>query len=405
MSDYGYDSDDLEFFDDDAWLYIAEEDQLADDLAEGAVPDPPYLDDQLDDYGAGSDPYEYWIDIEYNSDGWNDIQGKPKIRQPSAIGNKRKKTVQGGSPQKKRKVAQDAAARIAVKSLDAPPVKWIPASQRMEKVLGLNLPLEEPQESFALLQDWQTRFVTDAAPKTDADEEWATDSEDESKPSRSTEAGGGAGGGLGHDLEGLVAGNGLDPQALMRALQENLSAAGAAPAGLDQNTIINYALRMLNGGEEADDIAGEMADAMFEQADDDDDEDHEIAEWVSKQKASTTKNGQDASNSEMTDPAAAHNATQGLPPTPSSAQGGPENAPSESQSAKPAAAAASASGPATAGPSGSSSRKRKADDADPDAAPPPPSKTKRATRPYEAATASSRARSGKVAKSSGKGTK
>lgn len=29
MSDYGYDSDDLEFIDDDAWLYIAEDDQLA----------------------------------------------------------------------------------------------------------------------------------------------------------------------------------------------------------------------------------------------------------------------------------------------------------------------------------------------------------------------------------------
>lgn len=29
MSDYGYDSDEFELVDDDAWLYIAEDDQLA----------------------------------------------------------------------------------------------------------------------------------------------------------------------------------------------------------------------------------------------------------------------------------------------------------------------------------------------------------------------------------------
>ncbi|KAK7551469.1 hypothetical protein BKA81DRAFT_402685 [Phyllosticta paracitricarpa] len=403
MSDYGYDSDDLEFFDDDAWLYIAEEDQLADDLAEGAVPDPPYLDDQLDDVGASSDPYEYWIDIEYNSDGWNDVQGKPKIRQLTTTGNKRRKTAQGGSPQKKRKVAQDATGRIAFNSLDAPPVKWIPASQRMEKVLGLDLPLAEPKESFALLEDWQTRFVSNTSPKMDAvggEDDWATDSEDDSKPSRHTEACGGVGGARGHDWEGLVAGNGLDPQALMRALQENLSAAGAAPAGLDQNSLLNYALRMLNGDEEADDIAGEMADEMFEA--DDDSEGHEVAEWVEKQKASTTKNGHDTEAANEADHAASQSKQEDLRPTASSAQGEPQHPPSDPQNTKTAASSVGTA--VTAGPSGAS-RKRKADEPEPDAAAPPPTKAKRAMHAYEATTASSRARSSKAGKASGKGKK
>ncbi|KAK8205097.1 hypothetical protein HDK77DRAFT_318554 [Phyllosticta capitalensis] len=383
MSDYGYDSDEFELVDDDAWLYIAEDDQLADDLAEGAIPDPPFLDNQLDNLD-GDDYYEYWIDIEYNSDGWNDVHGKPKIGQSTAPGNKRKKGTQGGPPQKKIKVSQDATGSVAVNSLDAPPVRWISLEQRMDKVLGLNLPLAEPQESFALLQDWRTRFVPAAASKASVDEEegdWATDSEGESRPPLDADAGGG------DDAMELLAGSGLDPQALMRALQENLSVAGGAPAGLDQNTLLKYALRMLNGEGQADDIAGDMADDLFEQVDEDSDG-NEIAEWVSKQ-----KNGQaDVAATDDAEHGSSQSKNVELPPTPpTAAQCAAEDA---SASKKTRTAAGNA---ATAGPSGS--RKRKAEDAAPDSAPPPTKPKRAAGRSYAAATASSKA------KSNGKGKK
>lgn len=294
---------------------------------------------------------------------------------------------------------------------------WQSHKERVEQLFrGPRLLTEEPTESFALLSDWRTRFGT-AAPGKDAKgkgkraavevvedgaDAWedvpaeaAEDADmDEETAAPVQEGEEGDGGGA---LESIVAGSGLDPQALMRALQENLAASGAAPAGLDQATLLKYALRMLSGEGEADDIAGELADDLFEQADGDDDPDAEdIAAWAAKQKGHV-ENGEEkqpgagddddvdeASESEPKTKAAA------LPPTPPTTQpisreDGASTAKKgkKKETAQPAPASAAA---------GTRSRKRKAAEPAPEDEP-PPTRPKRATRSYAAQTATSKAKS------------
>lgn len=74
----------------------------------------------------------------------------------------------------------------------------------------------------------------------------------------------------------------IDPGALKRALREQLSAAGLTVNGMDENTLLQFAQRMFaGGGDDADDIAGELADDLLgrEEAVD---EEGGLVDWVSK---------------------------------------------------------------------------------------------------------------------------
>lgn len=407
MSDYGYDSDEFDLYD-DGWLYIAEEDHLADDLAERAVASPPPRDYDIDTSGYNSDYFEYWVDIEYNSDGWNDIKGAPKTdvaRSTTTPGpKKRKKVTQGGPSQKKRKGPQGRklSAGAPAAGNQPSPVVWQSRKERIQQEFQGAKTLTEEPASFALLGDWRTRFgpdmkeakgknavmepeeASDAANEILKAVENATKAEDadfeteDDEPASAQEEGDG--------LESLLSSSGLDPQALMRALQENLAASGAAPAGLDQATLMKYLLQMVSGEGEADDIAGQLAEDLFENADEEDPEGKNIAEWAAKQKGKPENGDEKVEVSE-----GGPKSKAALPPTP------PEGQDETSAIGKKGKNAAK-EGSTTTTAAGSRSRKRKASEPAPDDEPPP--RPKRATRSYAAPTTSSKSKT-----ASGKGGK
>ncbi|GME64503.1 hypothetical protein GTA08_BOTSDO12277 [Neofusicoccum parvum] len=398
MSDYGYDSDEFDLYD-DGWLYIAEEDHLADDLAERAIASPPPREYDLDGSGYNSDYFEYWVDIEYNSDGWNDVKPSSKTNvsnKNQSAPKKRKKAAQGGPSQKKRKGAHGRQLSAAVDQPGdkLPTVLWQSREERVKQDFeGPRALSEEPKESFALLRDWRTRFGPAAreakGKKAAVEVEETTDvsgdasklakAEEMDEETASAEADG-------DGLESLIAGSGLDPQALMRALQENLEASGAAQAGLDQSTLLKYALKMLSGEDEADDIAGELADEMFDQAEEEDPEGKDIAEWATKQRThpeNGEKKQSGVGDDEASESEPKSKAT--LPPTPPTTNpaqdesSGPKKGKKKDTEEPPATSAA-----------GTRSRKRKASEPAPDDEPPP--RPKRATRSYAAPTATSKAK-------------
>ncbi|KAL1646606.1 hypothetical protein SLS58_003192 [Diplodia intermedia] len=397
MSDYEYDSDDYDLYEDN-WLYIAEDDNLADDLAERAVASPPARDYDPDGSGYNSDYFEYWVDIEYNSDGWNDVKAASKTNKTIPAPKKRKKVARGGPSLKKRKGAggrqlTDAAPESGN---EVPPVMWQSSKDRIKQQFEGPRALTEEPQSFSLLGDWRTRFGPDgkqskgneagvdgAAPSA-ADEilkavEMASAAPEEEDWEDEGESAQEDGDGLGS----LIADSGLDPQALMRALEENLAATGAAPAGLDQSTLLKYALRMLSGEGEADDIAGELAEDLFEQAEEEDPEGKNIAEWAAKQKDRPENGDEEESSASLGGaPEAVRKSKAALPPTP------PTNEASGTEG-KGKKKAVEVPAP-TSVASGLRSRKRKAAEAGPDDEPPP--RPKRATRSYAAPTASSKSK-------------
>lgn len=382
-----------------------------DDLAERAIASPPPCDYDIDGAGYNSDYFEYWVDIEYNSDGWNDVQGAAKTSgtNKSTPGpKKRKRVAQSGPSQKKRKGAHGRKlVDSAPESGDnVPPVMWQSSRERIKRDFEEPRTLTEEPQSFSLLGDWRTRFGADgdqskgndanvkhevapdaadqilkvvkmasAAPE---EEDWEDDEESTQDD----------GDGLGN----LIAGSGLDPEALMRALQENLAKSGAAPAGLDQSTLLRYALRMFSGEGEADDIAGELAEDLFEQAEEDDPEGKSLAAWASQQKGRPENDDEEESGASLngvSEPVPKSEAA--LPPTP------PTNEASgtEGKGKKKNTEATESTSVA----SGLRPRKRKAAEPEPDDEPPP--RPKRATRSYAAPTASSKSRT--VGSKGGKG--
>ncbi|EKG15112.1 hypothetical protein MPH_07709 [Macrophomina phaseolina MS6] len=413
MSDYGYDSDEFDLYD-DGWLYIAEEDHLADDLAERAVASPPPRDYDIDGSGYGSDYFEYWVDIEYNSDGWNDVRGAPKTdiaRKNTPGSKKRKKVAQRGPSQKKRKGPHGRKISPAPSAAgnQLSPVRWQSRKERTQQDFREARALSEEPASFALLQDWRTRFGStvkdakgkmakvEAAENQDAGNQIMKAMEKAMKAEEEEEEAEGDGPLPAQSevdgLESLLASSGLDPQALMRALEENLASLGAVPADLDRSTLMEYVLRMFSGEGEADDIAGQLAEDMFERAEEDDPEGKQIAEWAAKQKGKPESGDQQESADgkvEASGPKRKNRAV--LPPTPPAGQD--ETSGAETQEKRKASKEPAASTVAD----GSRSRKRKASEPAPDDEPPP--RSKRATRSYAAPTSSSKSKA-----TTGKGAK
>lgn len=90
---------------------------------------------------------------------------------------------------------------------------------------------------------------------------------------------------------------GLDPEALKMALRQNLANIGINVNGMDEESLLRFASKMLSGEAEADDIAGELADELLKEGEDDDEDDGEdvegaptLASWateLAKTRAST----------------------------------------------------------------------------------------------------------------------
>lgn len=285
MSDYGDD-----YSDDDGggdWLYVEDEYMQADDLAEHAVASPPpvtYDDDRLDEW----DRFDYFNDIEYDGEGYDDANFAPHdgaTGQPK-LGQKRKRgTAPPTSSKKQRSASGQGQHQHDVAWLSNSPIIWRAQADRGVKAP----PLPDDAKPYALLKDWRKlgRFQKTAQrelaslPTTahmDEDEdEWEddhlTDDEDEH----------------GHEDDGDEGGpdiSGIDPSALMAALQSRLGSAGGPLSGMDPQQLLQFALRMANNQDAGDDIAGELADEMLNQGSEDEDEDAEanLMSWVSQQR-------------------------------------------------------------------------------------------------------------------------
>ncbi|KAL5385067.1 hypothetical protein DPSP01_004880 [Paraphaeosphaeria sporulosa] len=282
MSDYGDEYED-DYGDD--WLYVEDEYMQADDLAEHAVASPPplaYDDDRLDEW----DRFDYFNDLEYDFEGYDDANfvthngatGQPKV------GQKRKRGAVVGPSSKKQRLANgDGKLEQDVAWLSNAPIIWRAQADRGVKAR----PLPEDAEPYAILKDWRK---LDGAPKRtqkaaqrelvslpsqahieEADEEW----EDEDLVDEE------------NDDEEDTGMDGIDPAALMAALQSRLGSAGGPLSGMDPQQLLQFALRMANNQDAGDDIAGELADEMLNQGgEDEDDEEAEanLMSWVSQQR-------------------------------------------------------------------------------------------------------------------------
>lgn len=382
MSDYGDDYSDYG----DEWYYVEDEYMAADDLAEHAVASPPpttYGDeDMLPDW----DRFDYFNDIEYASDGYDDATFQPHDAKNSKIGQKRKR--EGNKTRSKKRQRTAASAQDTDYSHVAvhPPIVWRSQNVRDQKPKVF----EEDAPSYALMKDWRetlnnTPRWARGAPrqKPRSVQAQVREAEDEligvaadvvSPTSELLEAAAAidenedeAGSEAGRDIE-------ISQDAVMAALQRQLAAAGGPLSGMDPQQLLDFAMRMANGQDAGDDIAGEMADAMLEG---DEEEDDAVAEenllsWVAQQRNSNQGN----SKPEPPEPTRSDKS----PPTPPSSEARRTIVTSDKSktwSAKEARAAPSLK------------RKATPEDEDGDAS---QTTKKRTTRSFEAPTASSQAK-------------
>jgi hypothetical protein len=289
MSDYGDDNSDYG----DEWMYVEEEYMVADDLAEHAVASPTLAACAADD-DAEWDRFDYFNDLEYASDGYDDAKFEVHTVKDAQTGQKRKRDTKPVRSTRKRPRPSHHADGIATNPdalavLGQSPVVWRSQSDRgtQPKMLDNNA------KAYTLLGDWRER-LPDTPQSTRA-------SPPQSHMEGNTDDGQGKGKGraspapvsplseMDVEDEGAHAGEmDIDPGALMAALQSRLAEAGGPLSGMDPQQLLEFAMRMAGGKDTGDEIAGEMADAIFDQGDDDEEDDTEaeanLLSWVAKQK-------------------------------------------------------------------------------------------------------------------------
>jgi hypothetical protein len=75
---------------------------------------------------------------------------------------------------------------------------------------------------------------------------------------------------------------GLDPEALKMALRQNLAHIGIDVNGMNEESLLRFASKMLSGEAEADDIAGELADELLKEGDEEENEEETVDAGASK---------------------------------------------------------------------------------------------------------------------------
>jgi hypothetical protein len=256
MSDYGDDD-----YDDYDWFYVEDEYMPADDLAEHAVPSPPPTAYGDDDMQEDWDRFDYFNDLEYASDGYDDATFQPHNAKDSKIGQKRKRVTKGMHSKKKVKTSESAETTKAA-AVAHSPVVWRSQSDRARK----SRVVTDTTKSYSLLKDWREKLAETPA--------WARGSPPAESP--------GALSGEAHDApestldlpeeDALAEDEEMDEEgdvdisqdALMAALQRQLASAGGPLSGMDPQQLLQFAMRMVTDKDAGDDIAGEMADAMLE---------------------------------------------------------------------------------------------------------------------------------------------
>lgn len=372
MSDYGDDYSDYG----EEWFYVEEEFIAADDLAEHAVASPPPTTYADEDAAEDWDRFDYFNDLEYASDGYDDAMFQAQSSKGSKMGEKRKRHVKPSQSRKRQRILGDTETA----ALGLSPVVWRSQSNRDSQPKLL----DENAETYAVLQDWRQRVkdtprwakgspppspTVQAAREQKHIAEVIGTSEPASPPSE-----------LDAEDEGLQEDEmDIDPGALMAALQSRLAEAGGPLSSMDPQQLLDFAMRMATSKDAGDDIAGEMAEAMLNQGEEDEEEDPEteanLLSWVAQQRNHGTESSASA-----------------LEPTTTSDVERPPTPPEEKTSMTTTNRAVKAGQNVTTGRSQTaSSLKRKAGNEHEHEASTKPTK-KRATRTFDAPTAASQAR-------------
>lgn len=376
MSDYG---DDYSDYGDD-WLYVEDEYMAADDLAEHAVASPPPTTYGDDDNSAEWDRFDYFNDIEYGSDGYDDAA---TVVHDVKAGQKRKRATKQ-TRSNKRRVAEDTDIKTDTVGLEHSPVVWRSQAE-CEPAVAV---LEEDAQPYSLLKDWRDKLVntprwTHTAPSAKSPSArlprprkgkgtvtfapapvsppYNEEGEEDEEASM--------------DLGEEAPEGGISQEALMAALQRQLASAGGPLSGMNPQQLLEFAMRMASDKDAGDEIAGEMADAMLEGEDEEDDADAEenLLSWVAQQRNANQETTGNAPKS----PVAASNSER--PPTPPSSEA--------NRSIR-----ASATSTRSVEPGAKSSLKRKVGDEEAGTEGATKVVKKRATRSFNAPTAASQAR-------------
>lgn len=379
MSDYEdeYDYDDAEFF------YVEDEYMAADDLAEHAVASPPPATCGDEDMEEDWDRFDYFNDLEYASDGYDDTTFQPLDVKGAKAGSKRKRPVR--RPVRKSKADTNTSTDAEPAAPTHSPIVWRSQADRGVKPKAL----EDNAQPYALFKNWRETLANIP--------EWAKGSPPTSPgaPSIPSEKGKGKMAFVtepasppydedeeeGHDEATSEQGQGISQEALLAALQRQLAAAGGPLSGMDPQQLLEFAMRMAADQDAGDDIAGEMADAMLEGSDEEDDGDAEekLLSWVAQQ-----RNG----NKEVAEADSDVAPCSKRPPTP------PPSTATRSVSASQTDTTPSAPTPTSQSTDSKipkPSRKRKADD-EPTTDGAAKTAKKRSTRSFDAPTAASQAK-------------
>ncbi|KAI9694378.1 MAG: hypothetical protein M1820_008978 [Bogoriella megaspora] len=309
MSDHDDDYDDYDLGYD--YVYVEDEYGIADDLAEHAVASPPWTFYELEAEEEDFDPYGYWNDIEWASDGYfedmvedeSEQKLKTSEKQQDAnsakAGRKRKAEYSGRSQpfRKKAKVADKDKKR----GKSPPTVVWAPKEERHaledNSREGKHAAISKP---FSLLKDWRQKVGRSdesfgkskavkelQAPKLIYDDEDA-DVEDE------------------ETYEGFQDRNGthesdeeMNQEALREGLKAALSqklAASGTGDGMDQSTLLQFAMRMLSGEGDSDDIAGELATNLLGRATGEEEGSSGISQWLTERGVQLDAEGEEDSD-------------------------------------------------------------------------------------------------------------
>lgn len=374
MSNYG--DDDCSDYGEE-WYYVEEEFIAADDLAEHAVASPPPTTYADEDAAEDWDRFDYFNDLEYASDGYDDAVFQVHNAKDTKTGEKRKRHIKSTGTKKRQRLVRNTEAS----ALGMSPIVWRSQADR-----GLQPKLlSENAQTYTVLQDWRNKLKDTPqwarrSPPRSPDAQPAGEQKGKTKVSVTAETTSPPSE-LDAEEEGVHEDEmDIDPGALMAALQSRLAEAGGPLSGMDPQQLLDFAMRMATGKDEGDDIAGEMADAMFDQGEEgeeDPEAEANLLSWVAQQRNSGTEPSTCAPSSTTI---TSSNDKQ------SSA------AAREGASTRASSRTVKASGSASSNhPQPASSHKRKASDNDEIEMPAKPTK-KRATRTFDAPTAASQAR-------------
>jgi len=312
MADLDDDYDDGYYYDDD-YVYVDDSFDLADELAENAIPEPPLVDRKEEDWDD-FDSYDYWMDIEYNTDEYYDtLLQKPDQNSHQPAGKKRKALdVNVVMAAKRRKVSAVQSKQVGMDDgiHEIAPVIWLSFEETHSLCDVLQPHKSKTLAPYALFSDWRERFkdsagfftapqamrhhtvrkaskigdettdqeikadeddgnndITDDEEEQEEDDEKDEESFEEDEQEESSDA-----------EEGL----GLDPQQLMAVLQQRLS--GASMDAAQQAKFMDTIMSTLagGGGEGLDDVLEELTDSILNQATEGG-SDSGAAKWLSQQ--------------------------------------------------------------------------------------------------------------------------